>query len=340
MITELTLLGFKSFLNRTINLGQLTVLTGINSSGKSSVIQSLLILEKAYRSESSVLLDGHGSVEEIKNTYHSGDIELSVNDAKGIPFSVKIPISTVDEAIYTSHREEHFDFPEIIYISANRFGPKTSVPIFNDSSKRNRIGANGENLFQFIRAFEDKVIDPALVHPNSEGETLEYNIRGWLSVISPNVKFRFEIDKYSDTSYSMFNEHRATNVGFGLSYSLSAITALLIGTLIPNSLVIIENPEAHLHPKGQSEIAKLIALCALVGTQVIIETHSDHLFDGIRIAAKNNAGFAEKVQIHWFELNENYNTDVESPVLDANGRLDIWPKGLFDQFEINASKLI
>jgi len=82
--------------------------------------------------------------------------------------------------------------------------------------------------------------------------------------------------------------------GFGLSYTLPVITALLVGTLIPNSLVIIENPEAHLHPRGQTEIARLIALCAQVGTQIIIETHSDHLFDGIRIAAKNKPGFCGK----------------------------------------------
>jgi predicted ATPase len=212
--------------------------------------------------------------------------------------------------------------------------------IYNDSFKRNRIGANGENLFQFIKSFEDKTLDPRLIHPKSEGETIEYNVRGWLSVISPNVKFRYEIEKNSDTSYSMFNEHRATNVGFGLSYSLSVIASLLIGTIIPNSLVIIENPEAHLHPKGQTEISKLIALCAQVGTQVIIETHSDHLFDGIRIAAKESKDFAKYVQIHWFELNEKQNTEVASPILNDDGRLDKWPPGLFDQFELNASKLL
>jgi predicted ATPase len=340
MITELSLIGFKSFLNRKIKLGQLTVLTGLNSSGKSSIIQSLLMLEKAKRFESSILLDGHGSVDEIRNIYHNREIQLAVTDEFGLEFTTTIALVVVDGQTYGCKNRVEFKYPEIIYISANRFGPKTSVPIYNDSFKRNRIGANGENLFQFIKSFEDKTIDARLIHPQSEGETLEYNVRGWLSVISPNVKFRYEIEKNSDTSYSMFNEHRATNVGFGLSYSLSVIASLLIGTLIPNSLVIIENPEAHLHPKGQSEIANLISLCAQVGTQVIIETHSDHVFDGIRIAAKNSKGFAKNVQVHWFELNEKQNTEVASPELNDDGRLDKWPKGLFDEFELNASKLL
>jgi len=339
MITEITLIGFKSFLNRKLKLNRLTILTGLNSSGKSSIIQALLMLEKAHRKESSILLDGHGSVEEIRNTYYNQEPILSVLDEFDRQFFTRIALTNLAEPYSCLYREE-FPYPEIIYISANRFGPKTSVPIYNDSFKRNRIGANGENLFQFIESFENEVLNQKLIHAKSEGDTVLYNIRGWLSVISPNVKFRYEIDKNSDTSYSMFNEHRATNVGFGLSYSLAVISSLLIGTLIPNCIVIIENPEAHLHPKGQTEIANLISLCAQVGTQVIIETHSDHLFDGIRIAAKEAKGFAKDVQIHWFELNEKQNTEIASPNLTDDGRLDIWPMGLFDQFELNASNLL
>jgi predicted ATPase len=340
MITELTLFGFKSFLYRKLELNQLTVLTGLNSSGKSSVIQALLMLERAYKKESSVLLEGHGSIEEIKNIYHEDSIKLELKNADAAKFGFTVDDNGLKDDSYSIANSGNLLFPELIYISANRFGPKTSVPIYNDSLKRNRIGPNGENVFQFIKFYEEQILDPCLRHKNSEGDTLEYNIRGWLSVIAPNVKFRYEIDKNSDTSYSMFNEHRSTNVGFGLSYSLAVISALLVGTLIPNSLVLIENPEAHLHPKGQAAMAELISLCANVGTQIIIETHSDHLFDGIRIAAKKYDGFSSKVQIHWFEIDENQHTEVFSPILDSNGRLDEWPIGLFDQLEINASKLI
>lgn len=60
----------------------------------------------------------------------------------------------------------------------------------------------------------------------------------------------------------------------------------ILGTIKRNTLVILENPEAHLHPRGQTEMGKLIASVAHSGCQVIVETHSDHLFDGIRIYAK------------------------------------------------------
>ena len=51
-------------------------------------------------------------------------------------------------------------------------------------------------------------------------------------------------------------------------------------------LIVIENPETHLHPKGQANLAKLIALVAEQGVQIIIETHSDHIINGLRVATK------------------------------------------------------
>lgn len=340
MIVKLNLVGFKSFLSRSLTLNGLTVLTGLNSSGKSSVVQALLMMERASNNEDNILLDGYGSEEEIKNTYYNKDIILAAYDTLDNKFEVRINDKIINKN-YSQEKDIHFNFPEVTYLSANRFGPKSFVTIFNNNFNRNKLGSNGENIYQFIEAFENEVLDQTLIHPNAEGETVNYNIRGWLNAITPGIKFNYKINKESDTSYGIFNGHRAMNVGFGLSYSLSVISSLLISTLNPkNSLLIIENPEAHLHPKGQTEIAKLISLCANLGVQIIIETHSDHLFDGIRISAKEIKNFAEKVQIHWFELNEKQNTEVTSPILNNNGKLDKWPRGLFDQFEINSSKLI
>lgn len=70
MITSLELTGFKSFVDEFIEFKKLTILTGLNSSGKSSIIQSLLMLEKAAKNE-KVYLPGHGSLSELKNNYSS-----------------------------------------------------------------------------------------------------------------------------------------------------------------------------------------------------------------------------------------------------------------------------
>lgn len=54
-----------------------------------------------------------------------------------------------------------------------------------------------------------------------------------------------------------------------------------------NALIIIENPEAHLHPYSQSMLGKFLALIAENGVQIVIETHSEHIIDGCRIEMAN-----------------------------------------------------
>jgi len=327
IIKTLEFNGFKSFVSEFLELKDLTLLTGLNSSGKSSVIQSILLLEKASKKE-KLYLNGHGSLSEFKNPFA---------DSLGITgvFQNDATINITDEK---SELIGQVDFPEIIYVCADRFGPETSMPIFVDSFK---LGKKGENIHKCIEHYADFPLPDLLQHDNSEGITFLFNLRAWLSVVSPNVTFQSQIQEIADSSFATFNGYRSKNVGFGLSYALPVIVALLLGTIIENSIVMIENPEAHLHPRGQVEIAKLISLCVRAGTQVIIETHSDHLFDGVRIQAKNSkSDFFSKIKVYWFELDKNNNTSSEDADVDADGRLNKWPTGLFDQFGINASKLL
>ena len=333
MIHTLELVGFKSFVANELEFGGLTLLTGINSSGKSSVIQALLLLEKCAGG-TYISLKGHGNLEEMRNPFARDGIRLSVTLGHSEMVGFTFDKSKLDYKALTSHSI----FPNTIYIAADRYGPETSMPIFHDV---NVLGSRGENLFKCIDYYSDEVLNPILRHEVSEGDTFLFNLRAWLGVISPNVKFDYSIQKQSDSSFGLFNEYRAKNVGFGLSYTLPVLTALLLGTVIPKSLVIVENPEAHLHPRGQTKLAQLICKCVEAGAQVIIETHSDHLLNGVRIYTKNSKNnFSDQVQIHWFMLDKNNNTEIESTTILPNGRLRHWPEGLADQFEINASELI
>lgn len=330
MIKELTIKGFKSFFDETIKVAPLTVLTGLNSSGKSSIIQAIRILGNVSNDNPNPLLEGHGSFEELQNQYAKTPFSLeALYDGLGRKESV-IRYSAEGQGCFSE------GFPNLIYVSADRFGPQTSIPITSDY----KLGERGENVLNCIEHYWDTLLDPTLIHEKSQGETFEYNLEAWLGAISPGVRFQRRILRATDSSYSLFNDHRAKNVGFGLSYTLPIIVALFMGTIEKETVVLIENPEAHLHPKGQTELARLICLAVETGAQIIVETHSDHLFDGIRIYAKQHKGFAQKVCLNWFELDENKLTTVESPVLQQDGRLSEWPTGLFDQFGINASELL
>ena len=231
-----------------------------------------------------------------------------------------------------------FTMPRVFYVEAGREGGKSSIRTYNDSDE---MASNGENILKCIDTYGDEIIPSSLKHPDSQGDTLLFNLQAWLNIISPNVEFTYEIQKLSDSSFSMYDEHRAPNVGFGLSYTLPVITAILRTSLIPGSMLLIENPEAHLHPNGQTEMGKLIAKATMAGVQVVVETHSDHLFDGIRIFTKEKPEFCNQFICYWFER-DKYKFTTASPVLiNEKGKVTTsWPQGFFDQFETNAMQLI
>jgi len=83
MINNIELTGFKSFVSQTIDFNRLTILTGLNSSGKSSVIQSILMLQKVAEKEPAALLSGHGDFDELKNPYEEA-IDIKAECSNGI----------------------------------------------------------------------------------------------------------------------------------------------------------------------------------------------------------------------------------------------------------------
>ncbi|MBR4328053.1 MAG: DUF3696 domain-containing protein [Bacteroidales bacterium] len=339
MFNNIHLKGFKSFVDETIKLKPLTLLTGLNSSGKSSVIQAIRMIRN-FRVNRTANIIGYGGFDELHNIFCRSELLIDLDGYQITSEYGSDDYKTnddydVDGDSFSTHWPCPLD--SITYIGADRLGAKTNMPLQYGESTR------GENVLFTLDWFSNNnlVLDERLKPENAEGLTLDYVVNGWLKYISPNVKFEYKVDRKADISYSRFNGFRATNVGFGLSYTLPIIVALLVSTTQKNSVVLIENPEAHLHPKGQTEMAKLIAKCVECGSQVIVETHSDHLFDGVRIYTKHNPGFNEKVVTHWFELDENNNTKVESIKFTPEGRItDECPKGFFDQFEINAEELL
>jgi len=339
MLTELHLLNFKSFTEETIPLSSLTLLAGLNNTGKSTVIQALRMLWK-WATVGDPTLQGHGSLKEMKNknAATTAPIKIAGSFLGGHHIEMHIEPPTI-----TPFDLSPSPLPFMSHVSADRWGPRVSLPIDTAVGDLTHVGEHGEYVIDFLSRHERDIIPPTLRHSKAEGETLEYNVRAWLEEISPNVDFKHGTDPQRDASYATIDGFRPPNTGFGLSYTLPVIVSLL-GMSAEweedekqnlkterGTLVLLENPEAHLHPKGQTAMGRLIALAAASGVQVIVETHSDHLMDGIRIAVKEGQLSSDKTAFHYFTLNDDKTTTVESPTLHPNGKLDYWPKGFFDQ---------
>lgn len=292
----------------------------------------------------SPLLDGHGNINEIRSR-HSGQndaIEISCTFSNQHTSTLHLDNSTITKPDRC---------PIYCYISADRLGPQTVLPLHRSLDMFPYIGDKGEFVLDFLQKLNNALVPEALQHPNSQGKTLNYVLAGWLSEIAPGVEFSFTSDQKADQARAEINSFRPANVGFGLSYTLPVLVAILgMAANAPLTgweenwgqewesrrkskgvLILIENPEAHLHPQGQTAMGRLLALAASCGIQIIVETHSDHLMDGIRISVKEKAIKAEDVAFHFLSKNKDGLSEIKSPLLHGSGKLDFWPDGFFDQ---------
>jgi predicted ATPase len=129
---------------------------------------------------------------------------------------------------------------------------------------------------------------------------------------------------------AVYEFHRPHNVGFGITYVLPVIIALLMAR--PGDIVMLENPEAHLHPRAQARVARLCAKAAAAGVQVIVESHSDHVLNGVRVAAHDGEVPSNDISILFFDAPfTTPNASVQPIRVDSAGRLDRWPDGFFDE---------
>lgn len=373
MITKLKISNFKSHRNTELSTGALTLLTGINSSGKSSILQSLLLLRQSFKKgRLSTGLDLNAPLCDIGK---GSDALYRFATDEIVSFSLTSDGSSTYDFIFNAKGKYEDTFlpqyqPILLgedllhlplftnkfqYLSAARWAGLNLYPMDTyavETEKQLSLNyGQGELVAHFLEYYGEhrdfEVKSELLLHPSASSKRLLKQTVAWEGEISPRVTIKPEkkADKVSiEYGYSgvgtnpPLKELQAKNIGFGISYSLSIIVALLSAE--PGALLIIENPEAHLHPRGQSKLAELIALAAKSGIQVFVETHSDHIFNGIRKAVAANKIEKENVGIYFFELDEK-NTSMSTEIqLSNKGRVLNYKKGLFDQFDDDLDALL
>ncbi|MFE3383096.1 AAA family ATPase, partial [Streptomyces anulatus] len=214
---------------------------------------------------------------------------------------------------------------------------------------RGFLGVRGEHTVNYLRHFtEREVPEGPLRHPGAVSPQLLDQTVAWMQELCPGVNLQASSIEGTDfvrLSYGFggtaginaTRRRRPTNVGFGLTYALPIVVACLTAT--PGSLILLENPEAHLHPKGQSRMAALISAAAATGAQMIVETHSDHVLNGVRLAVKRGDMQPDEALIHFFRGNGT-GAEVISPRVDEDGMLAQWPEGFFDEWENSLDQLL
>lgn len=356
MIEKISLKNFKCFGKIDVTCRELNLFTGINGMGKSTLIQALLLLRQTYEKNSSfknqhLILNGSyvelGTQADIMYWYRKDDvvsIEIGENGYKWMCQYDKHG-NLILENLKFLYERDSFLKKNFEYISAERLGPRRYYDTLENKNFLNsEIGIKGERT---VRCLYEKGSDikvyPNMKHSSETSERLELQTNAWLSEISPNI--RINVIPYLDvnlmgvrysTSNSLGEEStNALNMGFGVSYSLPIIVALLSAR--KGDVLVLENPEAHLHPRGQRKIGELVALAAANGVQVFMETHSDHVLNGIRLSVRNKKILSDNVRVNYFYeyLSEEgiQKHEKTSPEILEDGSLSNWPEGFFDEWD-------
>ncbi|KAA6328383.1 hypothetical protein EZS27_022714 [termite gut metagenome] len=401
MIKGIRIKNFKLFKEETnVPLSNINLLTGINGRGKSTVLQTLLLMKQSPeydRTTNKIIFNGNdikmGSFKDVKNIQSNENIELafkyenflirySLQPNESDPLVADITKIECDDELnlfrleltrnenlfkiicrdhetdenFTTYLHDLFingtilaqqrssfcpiiketlNFSRIHYVSADRIGPQL---YYQEKSIKDfpTVGALGEDTINALFHYKDVLVGEAFIeslnkffHIASDeiGKTVELQTEFWLDKLFDGAKYEIKrIEEANLLTFGIspdgtFNYYKPTNVGFGYSYVLPILVAGLIAK--SGDIFIVENPEAHLHPYAQSVIAKFLTLVSLNNVQVIIESHSEHILNGLRVSVYDKIISSENLNVLYFDRN------FESPFLkiaiEEDGGIKNWP---------------
>ena len=375
MISRIDLRHFKCFETLILPLRPLTLLSGGNASGKSSVMQALVLLHQTMREHewsSRLMLNGatirlgtSGDVVDQVYGRRGCGIALYDGDADRFEWEFEGDRDEMSMAVQrtrgdtASHGGWDVDETEALryllpldasdhsltdrlcrltYLTAERLGPREFYP-YDDPQLTPLVGPRGEYAVSVLHSGRDRQVLPELVDadvPPTRFRQVEARMARFfpgcvlaVEQVSRANAVTLGIRVSSDTDF-----HRPVHIGFGITQVLPIVVAALSAS--EHEVLLVENPEVHLHPEGQAAMGQFLATVVSAGVQVILETHSDHVLNGIRRAVKSGKLSCENVVLHFFRPRreeDDGRPQVQSPIMDSNGNIDSWPDGFFDQFD-------
>jgi predicted ATPase len=384
MITHIQLNNFKCFQKSTyFEFSKINLITGINGRGKSTVLQSLILLAQTTTVDArfkSLAINGPliqlGDYDDIKNSDTSRGTDIIFNFKTSnremqefsfsftenelnayLPILKNLSIKSNDNNIvfdlknlgqYSTPPDNNRELTilwnylfSLHYISADRLGPVKYVDKTQSSERLYYVGSRGEYTINIL-ANDDLPLVNEILYRGSDARTVIQQTEEWLGYIleGANIEIKGK-DKDSSVLSMIINnknsssKYKPINIGFGYSYILPLIVAGLVAE--PGQIIVIENPEAHLHPRAQSKITEFFCKVASCGVQVFIESHSEHILNGLRVNSLDSTVniFPSDISIQYF--NETFtSTKLE---IDKKGKIANWPSGFFDQQEIDLSNI-
>lgn len=373
MIDKIRIVALKSIRDLEVKCSKLNLFVGTNSSGKSTFLQALLLLTQQELNGKYISI---GDFREVRNYYMPNSpirIEmLEKNKTKKVwiefvedkekeaysirtswdEFSILDVMGMADGVIDPEQSDFLFEEFGFHYLSCHRMG-------VNDIYTKNMLnesdfGIDGEYALAYLLKNESEPVANELVVEDLDvTNSLLEQVNYWLNYIVGTTlsindlkKTNYLQVKYNNNPANASSEAlycRPINVGSGISYLISIIISCLGAE--NDSIIIIENPEIHLHPKAQSRLCDFLCFVSKSGRQLFVETHSDHIFNGLRVGVATEKILQEDVSINFFAMNEQYETRCNPIIFKEYGKIigtnkDMDINDLFDQFEIDLNRML
>lgn len=239
-----------------------------------------------------------------------------------------------EQLAYACRRAASFLATGVSYLGPLREDPHPiyqRAPFYGSSA----LGPKGEYTAAAILAHADDPVVCPMPHESAVRHlTLKKALEYWLQYFEVAQKLEAlpsplgPVLRVAETPQSKGQD--LINVGVGVSQLLPVLAACILAR--PGSLVLLEQPELHLHPALQLKLGDFLLATALSGRQLIVETHSEHIIARLRahVVGAPSDELVDWVSILFAERREG-RTEYTKVRPNAYGGLDSWPAGFFDQ---------
>lgn len=237
---------------------------------------------------------------------------------------------------------------KVRYLGGLRAAP---MPAYQPSPQvqAGEIGDEGQYVASALHTLrEQPVVNPLDETGDKDVRSLRDAVDYWANrldlfrEVTPHHRGSLGLD-IQVTQEGLVNPLDITSVGIGVSQLLPVIVRCLLSE--PGEVVILEQPELHLHPAAQQKLADFLLGCALSGRQLIVETHSEHLINRIRLRSaedgSDDSPIASNVTLIFAERERSSGETVYTATgVNRFGGLDSWPAGFLDSGISDAQKLL
>lgn len=249
---------------------------------------------------------------------------------------IKIPFFAVMDEEMEINSLLNSELKNIRYLSPVRAKPERAyVHYSQDVSQLNEDGSNSAHILWSKRSekvqWKNKYF-PLAVAVNKCIETI-----GLSQEISPD-KVGDIIYKVGIKESSSGSDVSLADVGFGYS---QVIPIILMGLLNgKENLMLVEQPEIHLHPSSAANLADLFLGFAENDKRFIIETHSQEFINKLRLRVIQNPELKKKINIVFVEQNKGCGSNVKQFEINEDGMFPEWPEGFLDESESLARQIL